>query len=129
MPLNKFKLHRILLVLFLSIWAVVAQAEQQTNPLPIFDAHIHYSHDVWDAISAKDAIRRLKAAGVKRATVSSSSDDGTHMLYQEDPRKNRVREQLTLIFKSVYISNYCSLTPFSTSKKKRLQMEPLNTED
>jgi len=63
----------------------ITQADN-TNSLPIFDAHIHYSHDVWDAISAKDAIRRLKAAGVKRAMVSSSSDDGTQMLYREDPQ-------------------------------------------
>ena len=54
--------------------------------LPLFDAHIHYSHDVWDAIDPEDAIRRLREAGVKRAMVSSSSDEGTQRLYQADPQ-------------------------------------------
>lgn len=90
MTLNKFKLHSILLLctlLFfaLSIWTAVAQAENQTVPLPVFDGHIHYSHDVWDAISPQDAIRRLREVGVKRAMVSSSSDEGTQRLYQADP--------------------------------------------
>lgn len=53
--------------------------------MPIFDAHIHYSHDVWDAIAPADAIRRLKAAGISRAMVSSSSDDGTQALFAVDP--------------------------------------------
>ena len=54
-------------------------------PLPVFDAHIHYSHDVWEAISPQDAIRRLRQAGIARAMVSSSSDEGTQRLYQADP--------------------------------------------
>jgi hypothetical protein len=60
---------------------VIGEAKQR----PIFDAHIHYSHDVWDAISPQDAIRRLRAAGVVHAMVSSSSDEGTRKLYQADP--------------------------------------------
>lgn len=56
-----------------------------SDKFPIFDAHIHYSHDVWQAISPKDAIRRLREAGVTRAMVSSSSDDGTQRLYEADP--------------------------------------------
>lgn len=85
MALNKIKSHRVLLFLAFSIWAAVAQAEKQTKPLPIFDGHIHYSHDVWDVISPQDAIRRLREVGVKRAMVSSSSDEGTQRLYQADP--------------------------------------------
>jgi len=56
-----------------------------SDKLPIFDAHIHYSHDVWEAISPEDAIRRLKEVGVTRAMVSSSSDEGTQRLYETDP--------------------------------------------
>ncbi len=61
--------------------SVICETKQQ----PIFDAHIHYSHDVWDAITPQDAIRRLRAAGIVRALVSSSSDEGTRKLYQADP--------------------------------------------
>lgn len=58
---------------------------QDANKLPIFDAHIHYSDDAWEAFPPKDAIRRLKAAGIRQALVSSSSDEGTQKLYQADP--------------------------------------------
>ena len=53
--------------------------------LPLFDAHIHYNHDVWDSVQPKEAIARLRRAGVLRALVSSSSDEGTQKLYAEAP--------------------------------------------
>lgn len=52
---------------------------------PIFDAHIHYSQDVWEAVPPEDAIRRLREAGIERAMVSSTSDEGTQMLYAVAP--------------------------------------------
>lgn len=54
-------------------------------PMPIFDAHLHYSHDAWERLPPKDAVALLRKAGLKRAMVSSSSDDGTQMLYDEAP--------------------------------------------
>jgi hypothetical protein len=53
--------------------------------MPIFDAHMHYSHDAWSSVPPKDVIAILKAAGVKRAFVSSSNDDGTQKLIAEAP--------------------------------------------
>jgi predicted TIM-barrel fold metal-dependent hydrolase len=53
--------------------------------MPIFDAHIHYSHDAWEMLPPKEAIGVLRKAGLKRAMVSSSSDDGTQKLYAEAP--------------------------------------------
>lgn len=76
------------IALLIAVFSLSLRAEEQgtiENDIPIFDAHIHYSHDVWDAISAKEAIRRLREVGVKRALVSSSSDEGTQRLYQADP--------------------------------------------
>ena len=58
---------------------------QGSADLPLFDAHIHYNHDVWEKISPAEAIARLKQAGVMRALVSSSSDDGTQKLYAAAP--------------------------------------------
>ena len=49
-------------------------------PLPIFDAHIHYSHDAWDNLPPPAAIAILREAGVRRALVSSSGDEGTQRL-------------------------------------------------
>ena len=53
--------------------------------LPIFDAHLHYSHDAWDSVPPPQAIALLRKAGVKRALVSSSNDDGNQRLYAEAP--------------------------------------------
>ncbi|MGH8705549.1 MAG: amidohydrolase family protein [Burkholderiales bacterium] len=53
--------------------------------LPIFDAHIHYSHDAWDVLPPKDAVALLRKAGLKRALVSSSGDDGQQRLFIEAP--------------------------------------------
>lgn len=61
--------------------ATLAHADE----LPIFDAHIHYSRDAWEMTSPKEAIALLQKAGIMRALVSSSSDDGTQKLYAEAP--------------------------------------------
>ncbi len=53
--------------------------------LPIFDSHLHYSHDAWEQVPPKEAISILRKAGLKAAMVSSSSDDGTQMLVAEAP--------------------------------------------
>jgi hypothetical protein len=53
--------------------------------LPIFDSHLHYSHDAWEQLPPKEAIAILRKAGLKAAMVSSSSDDGTQLLYAEAP--------------------------------------------
>ena len=34
--------------------------------LPIFDAHLHYSHDAWDLVPPKQAIAIMRKAGIKR---------------------------------------------------------------
>ncbi|MBD3671090.1 MAG: amidohydrolase family protein [Gammaproteobacteria bacterium] len=52
---------------------------------PLFDVHIHYSHDVWDKIPPERAILKLREAGITRAMVSSSSDEGTQRLYRAAP--------------------------------------------
>jgi hypothetical protein len=54
-------------------------------PMPIFDAHLHYSHDAWERLPPKEAVALLRKAGLRRAMVSSSSDEGTQMLYKEAP--------------------------------------------
>ncbi len=67
--------------LFLVLVSLCASAAE----LPIFDAHIHYSHDVWDTVPPRDAVAFLRNAGVRRALVSSSDDDGTQKLLAEAP--------------------------------------------
>ena len=69
----------------LSISLLATTGDTYGDALPLFDAHIHYNHDAWEVVSPKEAIERLRKAGVVRALVSSSSDDGTQRLYAQAP--------------------------------------------
>jgi hypothetical protein len=53
--------------------------------LPIFDAHLHYSHDALDVLPTENAIALLRRAGVRKGMVSSSNDEGTQRLYAAAP--------------------------------------------
>jgi len=53
--------------------------------LLLVDAHIHYSHDAWQRTPPPEAVKMLRDAGLKRASVSSSSDEGTQKLYKLAP--------------------------------------------
>ncbi|NJN40060.1 MAG: hypothetical protein HC807_03230 [Gammaproteobacteria bacterium] len=53
--------------------------------LPIFDAHVHYSHDAVEMLPTEEVVTLLRKAKVKRALVSSSDDDGTQKLYKAAP--------------------------------------------
>lgn len=64
------------------LWAVSPVAADER---PIVDAHIHYSHDAWPGLAPEKAIAILKEAGLHRALVSSSSDEGTQKLYRLAP--------------------------------------------
>lgn len=71
----------LLLVCGVLLIALPGQADDR----PLIDTHIHYSHDAWDMLPPVEAVKVLRDAGLKHAFVSSSSDDGTQMLYKEAP--------------------------------------------
>ena len=73
------------LAAMLGALSVLSTASAADARLPIFDAHVHYSHDAWESTPPKAAIAILRKAGLKRAMVSSSSDEGTQKLYAEAP--------------------------------------------
>jgi hypothetical protein len=77
-------MHRLLAVLLLTAWAAHAQPVMPTQ-LPIFDAHLHYSHDAWELVPVPQAIEILRKAGLKRALISSAGDDGQQRLHQAAP--------------------------------------------
>ncbi|HSD60494.1 MAG TPA: amidohydrolase family protein [Burkholderiales bacterium] len=56
-------------------------------PLPLFDAHIHYSSDAWNGLPVHEALAILDRAGITRALVSSTPDDGTLKLHQAAPAR------------------------------------------
>jgi len=73
-------------LLWLALAAVLGAAVPAAAQFPIFDAHIHYSRPDWDTYTPERALSILAAAGVRRAIVSSTPDDGTLKLYEKAPK-------------------------------------------
>ena len=65
------------------LWLAAARA--LAGDLPLFDAHLHYSHDAWDPVPPERAVAILRQAGLRRAMISSSDDEGTQKLYALAP--------------------------------------------
>ena len=78
-------MRALIAILTLGLAAGVVPTGAIAEELPIFDAHLHYSHDAWDVVPPKEAIALLRKAGLRRALVSSSNDDGNQKLYAEAP--------------------------------------------
>ena len=72
------------LVSLLLILALPASSRAGAD-LPLVDAHIHYNQDAWSVVSPTEAVKRLRQAGLKRALVSSTDDEGTQRLLAVAP--------------------------------------------
>ena len=72
---------KMLAVAMLAGLSLITRAEE----LPLVDAHIHYSEDAWEVLSAERAVEIMKTAGLKKAQVSSSGDEGTQKIYRLAP--------------------------------------------
>lgn len=70
--------------ILLSLLAPSGAAAQ--SKLPIVDTHVHYSKDAWGAYPPRAVFKLFEEAGVRRALVSSTPDDGTLKLYEADPK-------------------------------------------
>ncbi len=55
--------------------------------IPLFDAHLHYSRDAWAQYPVSAILATLDRAGIKRALVSSTPNEGTLRLYEADPAR------------------------------------------
>ena len=75
-------LRNAALALAISAWSAPGGAAER---LPIFDTHVHYSRDAWAPYPAARILEILSEAGVPRALVSSTPDDGTLTLYRAAP--------------------------------------------
>jgi hypothetical protein len=75
------------LLAYLGVIAGLAGMAQAADPLPIFDAHVHYSEPAWAEHPPKSVVAALREAGVARALVSSSPDDGSLTLQKADPAR------------------------------------------
>jgi Amidohydrolase len=76
----------LLSAVLVSLTAAPAQA-QTADDLPIFDAHLHYNRDQWSVYSVDDILALMDRAGVQRAFVSSTPDDGTLLLHERAPER------------------------------------------
>lgn len=74
---------RVLILLCALLVGGAARADQE---MPIFDAHLHYSHDAWELVPPQGFIDILKKANIRRALVSSSNNEGTRMLQEKAPQ-------------------------------------------
>ena len=93
------------------LWASAPHAQPAAPP--IFDTHIHYSAPDWAEYPEERILGILDRAGVKRALVSSTPDDGTLRLYRKDParivpilRPYRTREDMSGWWKDPSIVAY-----------------------
>ena len=73
------------LVSLAAVLLLVGDPRLAAAQYPVFDAHIHYSRPDWDAYPPERALAILAQAGVRRAIVSSTPDDGTLRLYERAP--------------------------------------------
>lgn len=67
------------------VWSTPSQAQSAMPVLPIFDAHVHYSHDAVLQVPPAQAVQLLRDAGLKGVLLSSSDDDGTQRLLDAAP--------------------------------------------
>jgi hypothetical protein len=73
----------ILVVALLGLFAVMPAVGD--DRLPIVDTHIHYSRNAWSQYGPDAVLAILAGAGVTRAFVSSTPDEGTVRLYEAAP--------------------------------------------
>ncbi len=95
------------------VFLFCASAAASAAEMPIFDAHLHYSHDAWESVPPKEAIALLRKAGLRRALVSSSNDDGNQKLFAEAPdlilpslRPYRTRGEISTWFRDENVLAY-----------------------
>ena len=88
--------------LVVSVLASSPTVPQSQPRLAIFDAHLHYSAPDWSSYSPEQILGILDGAGITRALVSSTPDDGTLALHAKAPsrivpilRPYRTRDDMT----------------------------------
>jgi hypothetical protein len=79
--------HFRMVTAFLPLLCGTLPAATFGDSLPLFDAHIHYSSDAWDRYPVAEALAILDEAGIRRALVSSTPDDGTLRLFEAVPER------------------------------------------
>ncbi len=100
-------------LLLLAAGAGPGSAGAQPTRLPIFDTHLHYSSRDWASHPEERILAILDGAGVARALVSSTPDEGTVRLHRKAPdrivpilRPYRTRDDMSGWWKDPSIVTY-----------------------
>lgn len=80
-------MRRCLLLLVAAIIAAAPANGVSADRLPIFDTHVHYSEAAWSTYDVAAILKIMEAAGVRRALVSSTPDEGTLRLLDAAPER------------------------------------------
>ncbi len=75
------------LIAALAALVFAAGSPAAADDAPLFDGHIHYSRPDWSVYTPDQIVDILDKAGIRRALVSSTPDDGTLKLYERDPKR------------------------------------------
>ncbi len=82
---RKERARLLIPLMVLSTVMLSSGAARAESDLPLFDGHVHYNREAWEGLTAEKAIAILDRAGVVRALVSSTPDDGTLRLWEQAP--------------------------------------------
>src|SRR5574341_341215 len=75
------------LIAALAVLVLAAGSPAAATDAPLSDGHLHYSAPAWSVYSPDQIVAVLDKAGIRRALVSSTPDDGTLKLYERDPKR------------------------------------------
>lgn len=99
--------------MLVGVGLVLAASGAAGGVLPLVDAHLHYSADAWAELSPAQVLALLDRAGIRRAFVSSTPDEGTVRLYRAAPdrivpvlRPYRTREELGSWYRDPGVPKY-----------------------
>jgi predicted TIM-barrel fold metal-dependent hydrolase len=71
----------------IAVLAATAATAAAAETMPLFDAHLHYNREAWEEVPVAEALQLMDQAGVRRAVVSSTPDDGTLRLFDAAPAR------------------------------------------
>jgi predicted TIM-barrel fold metal-dependent hydrolase len=66
---------------------LAAAAVAAREPLPLFDAHVHFSVGATSVYTPAAAMQILESSGIRTAILSSTPNDGTLALYANYPKR------------------------------------------
>ncbi|MEP3114375.1 amidohydrolase family protein [Nisaea sp.] len=92
------------------------------NELPLFDAHMHYKEPAWQQFPVESIVELMDRNGVAMALVSSTSDEGTIMLWEYAP--NRIVPELRPYHGNAGSSNWSKSSGMGDYLAERLEAYP-----